>query len=144
MANNLTWNGDAISARLKTAQVTGVNQTMSACVIQAKRNHTWENQTGILEGGITLVDYAATAGAGVRGVWGVTDVKYALIQELGGVVKPVVAKALAIPLPNGGIAFAKAVTIPARPYLRPAADVEYPKLAGRIKRAYERQGGGDV
>lgn len=144
MADNLTWNGDAISARLKAAQVTGINQTMSACVIHAKRNHTWRNQTSVLEGGITLVDYATPAGAGVRGVWGVVDVRYALIQELGGVVKPVTAKALAIPLPDGGMAFAKSVTIPARPYLRPAADAEYPRLAGRIKRAYERGSPADV
>ena len=138
MADNLDWQGAAVKDRLKAAQVVGVNQTMGACVVHAKNNHSWNNQTGVLEGGINVVDYGAATPEGVRGVWGVMDVRYALIMELGGVIKPVTAKALAIPLEGGGMAFAKSVTIPARPYLRPASDVEYPRLAGRIRKAYER------
>ena len=51
------------------------------------------------------------------------------------------AKALAIPLPDGGVAFAKSVTIPARPYLRPAADVHYASLPSNIRKAYAKLGG---
>lgn len=142
VTGNLDWNGAAISARLKAAQIAGINQTMSACVVQAKRSHNWQNRTGVLEGGIGIVDYAQAAGSGVRGVWGVQDVRYALIHELGGVITPLVAKVLAFRLADGTEVFARSVTIPARPYLRPAADAIYPSLAARIRRAYER-GAGD-
>src|SRR3546814_1539474 len=92
-----------------------------------------------------LVDYAAPIEGGVGGSWGVNDVVYALMMELGGVIKPVNAKALAIPQPGGGVVFAQSVTIPAYPYLRPAADETYPTLGRRIQRAYDRDvaGGGD-
>ena len=137
---NLHWNGPAISEKLRRAQIEGVNATMGACVNRSKRSHTWRNRTGILEGGITIVSYAARDGNGVRGEWGVTDVRYALIHELGGIIRPVKSKALAIPQPDGSVRFVRQVTIPARPYLRPSADVEYPLLGGRIKRTYERSG----
>lgn len=139
---NLDWNGDAVTARLKAAQIAGVNATMGACVNQAKRSHTWQNRSGVLEGGIGIVDYAAPNGTGVRGVWGVQDVRYALIHELGGVITPLVARVLAFEL-NGRMVFARSVTIPARPYLRPAADAIYPSLAIRIRKAYEAGGGGE-
>jgi hypothetical protein len=32
----------------------------------------------------------------------------------------------------------KRVTIPARPYLRPAADAKYPDLAGNIRKEWEK------
>jgi hypothetical protein len=76
----------------------------------------------VLEGGIDVVDYAREDGSGVVGVWGVFDVVYALIHELGGTIVPKVAKALKIPMPTARFRFVKSVTIPARPYLRPAAD----------------------
>lgn len=140
-SDNLEWNGRAVSEKMKAAQIAGVNATMAACVLQSKRSHAWQNRTGILEGGIGIVDYAAPTGDGVRGVWGVQDVRYALIHELGGVITPVVAKMLAFEI-NGQLVFAKSVTIPARPYLRPSADAIYPSLAMRIRKAFER-GGGD-
>lgn len=141
-SENLNWNGPAITERLRAAQIEGVNRTMAACAVQAKRNHEWQNRTGVLEGAIGIVDYAVPEGSGVRGTWGVQDVRYALIQELGGVVVPLVAKALAFEI-DGQLVFAKSVTIPARPYLRPAADALYPSLAVRIRKAYERSGAGD-
>lgn len=138
----LEWNGPAVTSRLKAAQIAGVNATMGACVVEAKGSHAWQNRTGILEGGIDVVDFAREDGAGVRGVWGVRDVRYALIHELGGVIVPKVAKALAIPQSDGSVRFAKSVKIPARPYLRPAADKTYPTLAGRIRVAYDKEGSG--
>lgn len=137
---SLKWNGPAVTARLKAAQIAGVNQTMGKCVNEAKRSHNWQNRTGILEGGINIVGYAQPEGQGVKGTWGVSDVRYALIHELGGVIKPVHAAALAIPQPDGGVRFAKSVTIPARPYLRPAADKFYSSLSDSIRRAYEKGG----
>lgn len=137
----LDWRGPAVTAKLRQAQIVGINGTMGACVVHAKSSHAWKNRTGVLEGGIDIVDYAAPEGTGVRGVWGVRDVRYALIHELGGVIKARRAKALAFELPDGSLRFAGSVTIPARPYLRPAADVHYPGLAGRIRTAYEREEG---
>lgn len=132
---NLDWKGDAVKAKYRKAAIAGVNTTMAQCTNHAKRNHPWKNQTGILEGGISTQTFAQPEGAGVRGTWGVFDVVYALAQELGAVIRPVKAKALAIPQPGGGVVFVKEVTIPARPYLRPAADAWYPRLAQNIKKA---------
>lgn len=138
---NLIWNGKAVSEKLRAAQIVGVNKTIGACVVQAKRNHPWRNRTGILEGGINIVDFAQIEGDGVRGVWGVNDIRYALALEIGAVIRPVHAEALAIPQPDGSVRMAKEVTIPAYPYLRPAADAIYPTLAGRIRESYEATGG---
>jgi hypothetical protein len=132
---NLDWKGDALKAKYRKAAITGVNVTMAQCTNHAKRNHPWKNQTGVLEGGISIQTFAQAEGQGVRGTWGVFDVAYALAQELGAIIRPVKAKALAIPQPGGGVRLVKQVTLPARPYLRPAADAFYPRLAVNIKKA---------
>lgn len=138
MASKLKWLGRQVSEKLRRAQVAGVNATMSAAVIRARRNHPWSNRTATLEGAIDIADYAAPAARGVRGVWGVRDVVYARIHELGGVIRPVRARALTIVDRGEIVAVVQEVTLPARPYLRPAADAEYPGLAGRIRTAFER------
>lgn len=139
---SLVWHGEAITAKMRAAQKAGVNATMGAAVVEAKGHHNWVNRTGVLEGGIDVVDYAEEVADGVSGQWGVRDVVYALIHELGGTIVPKVAKALKIPMADGSFRFVKSVTIPARPYLRPAADKTYPTLASRIRRAYENSGDG--
>ncbi|MEP0406959.1 phage morphogenesis protein [Roseibium sp.] len=138
-SKSLKWYGKAVKKDMREAQIEGVNRTMAACAAEAKANHPWENQTATLEGSIDIADYAAPVADGVKGTWGSRDVAYALIHELGGVIKPKSAKALAIPQDDGGVVFVQSVTIPARPYLRPAADTHYPKLAGRIKTAFKRR-----
>lgn len=140
--SSLVWKGKAVTQRMRAAQIAGVNATMGACVVEAKTSHAWKNRTGVLEGGIDIVDYAQADASGVQGVWGVRDVRYALIHELGGVIVATRAKALAIPIPGGGVRFVKSVTIPPRPYLRPAGDKHYPSLAGRIRKAYAKSGAG--
>lgn len=135
----LKWFGKQVSEKVRAAQKAGVNATMGAAAIHAKRRHSWTNRTATLEGSIDIQDYAAETANGVRGLWGSRDVRYAAIHERGGTIRPVRAKALVIPDGAGGVAaVVQSVTIPARPYLRPAADAEYPKLAGRIRAAYER------
>src|SRR3546814_18997509 len=98
---------------MKQAQIAGVNATMGSAVQHAKTNHPWKNRTGVLEGGINIVDYAAPIEGGVGGSWGVNDVVSALMMELGGVIKPVNAKALAISKTGGGVVFAHSVTLTA-------------------------------
>ncbi|KKK89655.1 hypothetical protein LCGC14_2730940, partial [marine sediment metagenome] len=90
----LKWLGPAVSERLRQAQIQGVNATLAAAVNRAKRNHDWQNRTGTLEGSIGVLDFARAEGRGVRGNWGSRDVRYALIQELGGTIVPRRAKAL--------------------------------------------------
>lgn len=138
----LKWNGKKVTEALRRAQLHGVNQTLAAAVARAKRSHAWRNRTGTLEGSIDIQDYAHATGDGVRGSWGSRDVRYALIHELGGVIRPQTAKALVFePAPGAGLVQVQSVTIPPRPYLRPAADAEYPKLGARIRAALEKAGG---
>lgn len=117
----LDWNGDAIARKIAAASLTGIDATMADAVNHAKRNHKWINDTGSLEGSIKIAEYAKRVGRGARGLWGSVDIVYALIHELGGTTG------------RGG-----ATTIPARPYLRPAADAQYPGLAGNIRKALKR------
>ena len=135
----LKWLGPAVTERLARAQILGVNGTLAAAVNHAKRNHDWQNRTGTLEGSIGVQDFARAEGRGVRGSWGSRDARYALIHELGGTIVPKRAKALVFEI-GGEVVRVMKVVIPARPYLRPAGDVEYPRLARRIARAYA--GGG--
>lgn len=132
------WYGKQVSEKMRAAQIKGVNATMAACVTDAKRNHPWNNRTGVLEGSIDIAEPAGVDGTGgVKGVWGSKDVRYALIHELGGVIRPVRAQALFFQADDGSFVVAKSVEIPERPYLRPAADKHYPKLSTRIRRAFE-------
>ncbi|MEO0589114.1 MAG: phage morphogenesis protein [Pseudomonadota bacterium] len=141
MSQSLTWNGDALTAKMRKAQIAGVNATMADCVVHAKVNHTWKNQSGVLEGSIDIAEYAHVEGEGVSGVWGSKDVKYARIHELGGVIRPKNKQALKFQLPDGSYRIVKSVTIRKQPYLRPAADVHYPDLPLNIRKAFEAQGG---
>ena len=108
----VTWRGKQVSRNVAKATIKGVNKTMSEAVQHAKNNHDWQNRTGTLEGSIAINEPAAEQFNGeVRGVWGSQDVRYALVHELGSDKR----------------------NIPARPYLRPAADAQYPQLAEHIR-----------
>ncbi len=107
----LNWKGKQVKQKMVLAQITGIDIVLKASVIQAKLNHTWINRTGKLEGSVGVYEFARRVIAGVRGVWGSRKIVYAIFQEIG------------------------TSKMPARPFLRPAADVQYPKLAGHIRRA---------
>lgn len=141
-SKSLNWNGKALTERMRAAQKLGVNKTMSDSVIHAKTNHNWQNRTGELEGSINTATFARDVPGGVEGVWGSQKVNYARIHELGGTIVPVKAQALKFQLPDGSFRVVKSVTIPARPYLRPAADAIYPQLVGNIRKAFESLRGG--
>ena len=114
MAARITWLGGEIRRRAQRAQAIGVNKIMSECVDHAKRNHPWTFRSGTLHGSIRIVRFARPGKGGVRGEWGSADVKYAIYLELGtSRMKPY-------------------------PYLRPAADEWYPKLAAAIRGDMER------
>jgi len=65
-----------------------------------------------------------------------TNKIYAAIHEFGGVIKPRTAKLLSW-VQNGVRIFATSVTIPARPYLRPAIDDNHREIVNAVKRAAE-------
>jgi hypothetical protein len=181
---SLVWEGKALTERMRAAQRAGIDATMGQAVIQARRNHPWQNQTGDLTRSIQIVRPARVVDDFVIGQWGSTDLAYALILEIGGTIRPKKAKFLAVPVTDAarkagsprnmpGLVYVqsvkgqpmlveeftgkvqyilkKLVTIPAHPYLRPAADAIYPNLAGNIRKAWERfkpgsspQGGSDA
>lgn len=124
----LNWQGGKLKRRMRKAQKAGVDTTMAACILHAKASHgpgahsaqRFETQTGSLERSIRIVQAARETRDGARGLWGSTDTAYALRIEMGF---------------QGQDAKGRVVDAPAFPYLRPAADAEYPKLAGRIRRA---------
>ncbi|MQX36821.1 phage virion morphogenesis protein [Roseospira navarrensis] len=78
-------------------------------------------------GGQTLVDRghlrdSITHAADSRSARVGTNLIYARIHQLGGQIRARAGGALAIPLPDGGVALRKSVTLPARPYLGISAD----------------------
>ncbi|MFZ5749099.1 MAG: phage morphogenesis protein [Pseudomonadota bacterium] len=156
-SKSLVWKGAAVTERMRKAQIAGVNATMEKCVVTSKNSHAWQYRNGALEGGIGIADYAAPDGQGVRGSWGVQDVKYARIHELGGTIKHPGGTPYFIE-EDGMATFVRKdapgaadlpktqphdIVIPARPYLRPSADLNYPDLPGAIRAAYDKSGGGD-
>ncbi len=131
----LDWKGDQVVVKMRKAQRFAINKTMGQTVEYAKRNHAWRNRTGLLEGSISIIDFATRAGHGFRGEWGSKDVRYALIHELGGRILPVKGKFLKFKI-DGNFVSVASVNIPPRPYLRPAADTIYPQLAENIKEGF--------
>ncbi|MCH9693834.1 MAG: phage morphogenesis protein [Gammaproteobacteria bacterium] len=130
----LDWKGDELKAKMKRAQLTGVDSTMAACVLHAKRNHSagahgadrFETQTGVLERSVRIVDLTyEKPRKGVLGIWGSTQLAYAIRIEFGF---------------QGKDSMGRVIDQQAYPFLRPAAQKEYPKLAGRIRRALKTTG----
>jgi hypothetical protein len=64
---------------------------------------------------------------------------YARIQELGGTIVPKTAKMLSWVNSSGQRVFAKAVTIKAQPYLRPAVDNHEGQIKGAISASINDQ-----
>ena len=124
----INWKGSAVITKLRRAQITAVNTTMAAAVFAAKQNHgpgahsmgRFETQTASLERSVRIVEAAKRIVGGAKGTWGSTDTVYARRIELGF---------------QGQDSAGRAVDAPAFPFLIPAAQVEYPRLSGRIKAA---------
>lgn len=112
MSSKLTWHGDAIKQRLQEAQRLAIDETTASCVGPAKDRV--RVKTRILQGSIQFRP-ATREGSRTVGRWGSFDVNYALWQEI--------------------TTFAHAGH---QPYLRPAAEEEYPKLAARVKARFGR------
>lgn len=117
------WRGEELIRKMGMASMNGVNRTMAEAVTHAKKNHEWNNQTGTLEGSTQIHQYAKPEGTEFVGRWGSADVVYARRMEFGF---------------SGMDSSGRSVNQPARPYLRPAADKIYGKLADNIKKELEK------
>lgn len=114
MAVKITWRGDEVVRAVEQAAKLGIDQTMSACVIDAKQNHPgWKNRTGAAEGSMRMIEQAKGQGSQIVGKWGSIGIVYMLFLEF-----------------IHGSA------------LRTSADRNYPTLMGRIKANLAAMGGG--
>jgi len=131
----LKWYGDAIKKKVQAAQRKGINETMAACLREAKSRVPV--RTGLLQGSLRMTP-ATIRGNQIIGEWGSYQVNYARVVEFGmrpHIILPVNKKALYW---KGAAHPVKVVHHPGtkgKPYLRPAAEKEYPTLGRRIKRA---------
>jgi HK97 gp10 family phage protein len=107
---DVKWKGEAVRALVRGAVSAGLEEVASLAVIDAKSNAPFE--FGTLQGSIRHDGVKGAPRAEIT--WGSFDVNYALYQELG------------------------TQRMAARPYLRPAADRNYPKLGPSIRK---RMGG---
>lgn len=103
----LRWNGKAVSQAVKKSAVDSMNETLQACVVAARGFVAVD--TGTLRSDI-MYKPAVIRGFMIEATWGAPTVAYAIWQEIG------------------------TSKMPAHPYLRPAADREYPQLAARMRR----------
>lgn len=125
---SLNWKGDQVKSRVLAAAAGGIDSTMAACVLHAKSNHgagargagRFVSRTGHLERSTRIIQPARRRGSATVGKWGASGARYARRIEFGF---------------QGQDAAGRSVNAPALPFLFPAARVEYPKLAGRIKAA---------
>ena len=127
----LNWKGDALKRKAARASALAIDATMSACIQHAKSAHgagahgaqRFVSRSSELERGTRIVQPAQATRRGVAGRWGVIGVVYARRIELGF---------------QGRDRAGRAVDAPAYPFLRPAAQREYPNLAARLTRAFAR------
>lgn len=124
-------------SKISKAVATGIAEdavTEGAAVVQynAQLNatHVFSNkQTGALRNSIAYE--TKQTGTGAEAEIG-PSVIYARIQEYGGTIRPVHAQALHWVM-DGQDYFAKQVTLPARPYLRPAAEDHITEISQVMK-----------
>lgn len=127
----LNWRGAEVLRRVREAERQGIDTTMAAAILHAKANHgagahalqRYITRSAELERSTRVVAPAREDGRGVVGRWGSQGLAYARRIEVGF---------------QGQDRAGRMVDADAYPYLRPAAEAEYPKLEGRIRRALRR------
>lgn len=107
----LDWRGDALKARMRQAAADGIDETTAACVLLAQERAP--RDTGFMANTIES-EPAAPEGSAIIGRFGNWTADYSLWVEVG-------TRRMA-----------------ARPFLRPAADAEFPNLPDRIRANFER------
>ena len=132
----LDWRGDQVKSNVARATELAINETLIAAVTISKE--LVPRRTTILQGSIQMRP-AAEQGGILVGEFGSYNNNYAIHVEFGTAPHEIVpknAKALHWVDAGGADVFAKRVHHPgsrAHPFLRPAADREFPNLADRIR-----------
>ena len=109
----------------RAALIKGMDRAVKRAIKQARLNASGRPGPNVDKGMLraSITGEVRDSGADIVGVVGAgNNLKYAAIQELGGTIKP--------KDPNGYLTFkidghfvsVKSVTLPARPYLKPAVD----------------------
>ncbi len=122
---SLNYKGQEVAASIVSGARRAMDGLMATCVQGAKREHSFRNRTGILEGSIQM-EATREEGNALVGRWGSYSVKYALYIEQG--TDPYVIR-------NG---FGRGILIKhpglrPRPFLMPQAEANYPSLPDRIR-----------
>jgi hypothetical protein len=105
----IDWKGDMVDKKVREAVAWGIDSVMADCVVTAKSEHNWKNQTTVLQGSL-MMQPAKDQGDAIIGLWGSFDVEYARWLELGTRF-----------IPKGKYT-----------WLVPASDKHYPSLSHRI------------
>lgn len=118
----------AMPGGIMPALFSGMKKAMFLAEREAKLNlsgRVLHRRTGRLRNSIlTRVTQSTHSVTGEIG----SNVVYARIHELGGVITPKKAKALKFYIPGVGWRTSQKVTIPSRPYLRPALMDSLPEI----------------
>ena len=124
MASNVIWHGPAVRARIDA----GIQRNLTAAALFVVRQVKLSlsggrpasrpgkpphKLTGTLSRSITHEVTTSRARVG-------TNLKYARIHEVGGIIRPKTAPALVFKTADGSWVRTQKVIMPARPYLRPA------------------------
>jgi len=78
---DIDWRGDEVLKRTNEAARQGIDEIMSRCVPSAKADVPVA--TAALQGSIKVVEPARQDGDVIAGIWGSTDIFYALAVETG-------------------------------------------------------------
>lgn len=155
MGFTLDWKGAEVRAKVAAAATLGLDATMAEAVAIAKTDHPpyppssapetpYANRTGFLTGSTTIKAAAVEVGNRISGRWG-SDANYSLYVEIGTSRKSSGAPRAEVRALVGPSAGMWEISYPSpsehpqmapRYYLRPAADVAYRGLAGKIALFY--------
>lgn len=127
----LRWEGDRLIRKMHRAEAEAVNTTMAACVKHAKAGHgkgahaqkRFVTRSSDLERSLRIIQPAKRQRNATVGLWGSVGLAYARRIELGF---------------QGKDKLGRVYDQTGFPFLRPAADAEYPKLGDRIDREIAR------
>lgn len=155
MPFTLIWKGAEVRAKVAGAATLGVDATMAEGVTIAKAGHPsyppssmpdtpYANRTGFLTGSTTIKAPAVEVGSKIAGLWG-SDANYSLYVEIGtsrkdsGAPRAEVRALVGPEIGMWEISYPSPSEHPQmapRYSLRPAADVAYRGLAGKIALFY--------
>lgn len=138
MAVTIVWHGDKILRQIDAKAAVNLASAVSHVVAKVKQNISISSQKGFNRSKPGEFPHAETGVLRnsirgevnqklLRGRIG-TNLVYARILELGGIITPKSAGALAFMTPQGNLVLAKSVTIAARPYLRRTLNEEWRKI----------------